>query len=60
VSVHLKISYLQKPIVQFKVIAESLVEEFLEWSLTATSGDALSIQILKTISQGEIDYEIAN
>ncbi|ERT09593.1 hypothetical protein M595_0413 [Lyngbya aestuarii BL J] len=42
------------------MIAESLVEEFLEWSLTATSGDALSIQILKTISQGEIDYEIAN
>ncbi|MEB3278421.1 MAG: EH signature domain-containing protein [Lyngbya sp.] len=44
----------------FKVIAETLVAEFIEWSLTATSGDALSIQILKTISQGEIDYEIAN
>ena len=44
----------------FQTAAESLVEEFLEWSLTATSGDALSIQILKTISQGEIDYEIAN
>lgn len=45
---------------QFPVIAETLVEEFIEWSLTATSGDALSIQLLKTISQGEIDYEIAN
>ena len=44
----------------FSVIAKTLVEEFIEWSLTATSGDALSIQILKTISQGEIDYEIAN
>ncbi|MFY7806187.1 MAG: EH signature domain-containing protein [Limnoraphis robusta] len=44
----------------FPVIAESLITAFLDWSLTATSGDALSIQILKTISLGEIDYEIAN